>query len=114
MTEKTVNYTAEMTSEIVEAYTAEPTDATVATLAEKFGKSTKSIVAKLVREKVYVAKTAAAGKRTVTKAELVTQIAGLVGAHEEQLESLEKATLPALTLVFSTLCALKLQVAGAA
>ena len=38
-TEKTVNYTPEQTTELVAAYVANATEATVATFAEKFGKN---------------------------------------------------------------------------
>jgi len=60
MTTKTENYTAEMTTELVEAYTkAETTEARLAVVtfyAEKLGKTVNSVRAKLTREKVYVAK----------------------------------------------------------
>lgn len=100
---KTVNFTTEQTTELVAAYTDNPTQDTVTDFAEKFGKSVASIRAKLAKEGVYVAKTKEASKRTATKAELVEQIAKLVCAEVEQVESLEKATLPALTMVLDTL-----------
>jgi len=102
-TEKIVNYTAEQTAELVGAYTAEPTEATVKALAEKFAKPTRSIVAKLAKEKVYVSKAKEAGKREMLKAEMVSEIAELVGSTDEQLESLEKATGPALMKVLHAL-----------
>ena len=51
-TEKTVNYTPEQTAELVTAYQAAPTAETVSAFAEKLGKTTRSIVAKLSREGV--------------------------------------------------------------
>ena len=90
------NYTAEATAEIVAAYVASPTKETVAALAEKFGKSTKSIVAKLSRENVYVPAAKAASAKGATKAELVAEIAGLAELPVADLESLEKATAGAL------------------
>lgn len=102
-TEKIANYTVEMTSELVEAYKAEPTEGTVKAFAEKFGKNAKSIVAKLVKEGVYVSKAKEAGKRAMLKAEMVAEIATLVGKSEEALESLEKATGPALMAVRAAL-----------
>ena len=51
--EKTVNYTPEQTAELVAAYVADSTEATVSAFAEKLGKTTRSIVAKLSREGVY-------------------------------------------------------------
>ena len=105
-TEKIANYTAEATAEIVTAYVANPTKETVVALAEKFGKSTKSIVAKLARENVYVTAAKAAGAKTPTKAELVAGIASLVELPAEDLESLEKATAPALKALRTALAGL--------
>jgi putative heme iron utilization protein len=102
-TEKIANYTAEMTAELTAAYVAEPTEVTVKAFAEKFGKNAKSIVAKLVKEGVYVSKAKEAGKRAMLKAEMVAEIAKLVGKPEEVLESLEKATSPALMAVLTAL-----------
>ena len=51
---KAVNYTAEQTAQMVSAYTANPTRETVESLAVTLGKSVKSIVAKLSREKAYI------------------------------------------------------------
>lgn len=103
-TEKIVNYTAEQTAELVAAYTADPTKATIETLATKLGKSVRSIVAKLAREGVYKSEAKeTAGKRALTKAEIVARIAAVIGKTEEQLESLEKATAPALNAVLFAL-----------
>lgn len=96
---KTVNYTAEQTAEMKEAYTATPTEETVRALAEKFGKTTKSVIAKLAKEGVYRTKGKEAGKRAMLKAEMVTEIATLLGKEEETLDSLEKATGQALMAV---------------
>jgi hypothetical protein len=98
-TEKIVNYTEAQTKEIVDTYVNAPVKATVEALAVKFGKSTKSIVAKLAREKVYQTEAKASGSKSVTKAELVADIAKLAGNSPEVLESLEKATAPALRAV---------------
>lgn len=102
-TEKVVNYTVEQTAALVEQYVAEPTKATVEALAAQFGKSVRSVVAKLSKEGVYVSPAKAAGKRDMTKAQLVSEIAKLVGKTDEQLESLEKATGPALKAVLDAL-----------
>ena len=84
-----MNYTEAQVAEMCEAYVASPTEATVSALAEKFGKTVKSVVAKLAREGVYKAKGKEAGKRVALKAEMVAEIATLLGRTEEQLESLE-------------------------
>ena len=49
------NYTDEMVSEMTTQYTANPTRETVDALADQCGKTTRSIIAKLSREGVYVA-----------------------------------------------------------
>ena len=49
------NYTDEMVAEMHTLYVANPTRETVDELAEQFGKSVRSIIAKLSREGIYVA-----------------------------------------------------------
>jgi len=100
---KVANYTPEQTSALVAAYVASPTQETVETLAAQLGKTARSIVAKLSKEGVYVSKAKEAGKREMLKAEMVAKIAKLVGKNEEQVESLEKATGPALMAVLQAL-----------
>ena len=90
------NYTPEMTAEVVKAYQA---GETVEAIAERTGKTVKSIVAKLSREGVYVAKTKSKGVQGPRKAELITEIAHSIGTNEELIESLEKATKEALELI---------------
>ena len=70
------NYTDEMVNAMTEAYTANPTRETVDALAQQFGKTTRSIIAKLSREGVYIAqpRTTKSGEPVVSKAELVAQI----------------------------------------
>lgn len=102
--EKTPNYTPEMTATMVADYTADPSESTVKALAERFGKSARSIVAKLAREGVYVSKgKETAGKRAMLKAEMVAKLATLTGKSEEALGSLEKATGPALVALIVAL-----------
>lgn len=97
------NYSTEQTKQIVDAYVANPAQATVEALATQFGKTARSIVAKLAKEGVYQSKAKEAGKREMLKAEMVTEIAKLIGKNEEQIESLEKATGPALMAVLIAL-----------
>jgi len=91
MTEAVKNYTEEMVDAMVADYEANPTLETVASLAAEFNKSTRSIVAKLVREGVYKAqpKAVAAKVAVVRKSELVATINEALGL---ELASLEKAT----------------------
>lgn len=94
-TEKIVSYTAEQTAQAVEAYSK---GVTVEQIAETMGKSVRSVIAKLSREKVYVAKVAAKGSR-VTKAMLISAIAVKFGVEAEAMESLEKATKETLEIL---------------
>ena len=95
------NYTEEMVSEMTTAYTENPTRETVDALAEQFGKTTRSIIAKLSREGVYIAqpRTTKSGEPVVSKAELVSTIAAhfdieiptLVKAGKQDLQRLVDA-----------------------
>lgn len=87
-TTKPQNYTPAQTLELVQRYQA---GEAVETLAEQLGKTTRSVVAKLSREGVYVAKTKTAGATRVKKADLVDQLAAKCGVAPEVFESLEKA-----------------------
>lgn len=102
---KSVNYSDELTAQIVERYEVGTTDeeraAILVELSEETGKKVQSLIAKLVAEKVYVKKTyvSKAGTKTETKGAIVAAIAGVLGVAEEQLAGLEKATKPTLTLI---------------
>lgn len=95
MTAKTVNYTAEQTTAMVTDYAA---GVTVEKIAETLGKSVKSVVAKLVREKVYKKKEYVAkdGTAVVKKNELADKMAELFGLTEAEADSLTKANKTAL------------------
>ena len=88
------NYTDEMVSTMTEQYSANPTRETVDALAEQFGKTTRSIIAKLSREGVYVAqpRTTKTGEPIVSKNEIVNDIASLLQVEVDDIASLEKAT----------------------
>ena len=87
MTDKIVNYTPEQTAQLVANYKA---GATVEALATMFGKTTRSVVAKLSREGVYTAKSKASGVARVKKADLVdaelSQIFVCINYHDEFFE----------------------------
>jgi len=93
-----VNYSAEQAAQMVENYT---NGFTVEAIALEMGKSVRSVIAKLSREGVYVAKgkVAKAESQTLRKAQLIELIAAKVGATQESLESLEKATKEALEIL---------------
>lgn len=82
------NYTPEQTTQLVAGYQA---GETVEQLAKALGKTTRSVVAKLSREGVYVSKTKTTGVARVRKADLVDQLAQACGVAPEVFESLEKA-----------------------
>ena len=88
-----MSYTKEMTKEILEAYEAEPTRATVDELSEKYNKSVKSIIGKLSREGVYRREvyTTKTGLKPTTKLELLAEIAGLLDLEDWQLGGLDKS-----------------------
>lgn len=102
-----VNYTPEMTATIKAAYIAAPTKATVEAMAAQFGKTTKSIVAKLSREGVYkkAEPVSKDGSPVVKKDAMVGMIATAIGVAEEKLDGLEKAPKVALKLVYAALTA---------
>ena len=104
-TVKTVNYSNAQTAELVAAYVAAPTTETVDTFAKKFGKTVKSVVAKLSREnvyqkKVYVSKTGAAPVAKDTVADAIGKVLNLT---EAETTSLTKANKTALEKVFNAL-----------
>lgn len=94
-TNTVVNYTEAATASLVRDYTANPVKATVEKLAEEHGKSVRSIIAKLVREGVYVAqaRTTKTGEPVVRKADLVAQIEASTGVEFPSLVKASKADL---------------------
>lgn len=88
------NYTDEMVSAMVKQYSAEPNLDTVAQLAQDFGKTTRSIIAKLSREGVYKAqpRTTKTGEPVVRKDELVAEIATMLGIDDSTIATVSKAT----------------------
>lgn len=94
---KIVNYTPEQTTELVSAYKAEPTPETVETFAEKFGKTVKSVVAKLSREGVYVKAEKGEGEhKRARKAELVTAFEFAVGVELKSMHNMTVKDIEAL------------------
>ena len=95
------NYTDEMVASMTEAYQANPSRETVDNLASQFGKTTRSVIAKLSREGVYVAqpRTTKTGEPVVSKAQFVSAIEGhfditmptLVKSGKQDLQKLAEA-----------------------
>lgn len=102
MAEKAVNYTAEQTAKIIAEYQA---GVGVEAIASAMGKSVRSIVAKLSREKVYVAKqyVSKTGERPVKKDVTADAIGAILRLSENDIESLTKANKSALKAIFNAL-----------
>jgi hypothetical protein len=99
---KVENYSAEITAKLALAYAEnKDTDA----LALQFGKSSRSIIAKLSRMGIYVKPeyTTKTGETPISKEEIVANIATLIDANVETLESLEKANKTALQTIYDAL-----------
>lgn len=87
-----LNYTDAQTSQLVSAYIANPTRETVEAFAELFGRTARSIVAKLAHEKVYQKQASdPRASQNTTKADLVKNLATALNVEYASLKSLEKA-----------------------
>jgi hypothetical protein len=102
MAEKAVNYTAEQTAKIIADYQA---GVKVEDIASAMGKTVRSIVAKLSREKVYVAKqyVTKTGEKPVKKDVTADAIGAILRLSENDIESLTKANKSALKAIFDAL-----------
>lgn len=89
MSTKPVTYTVEQTAELVAGYAG---GISVDELALKFGKSVRSIVAKLSREGVYVKKVAAAKESTSRASRKEEVVLALELAAGVEMPSLHKCT----------------------
>jgi len=98
MTAKAVNYTAEQTAKMITDYA---NGVTVEAMAKELGKSVRSIVAKLSREKVYKAKAyvSKTGEAVVKKDEWADYIGEALGLAEADTDSLTKANKNALKAI---------------
>ena len=108
MTEKTVkvaNYTPEQTAELVAAYIADSSKATVDAFAAKFTKSARSIIAKLSKEGVYkvAEKVTKTGEKVMKKDAHADAIGAILKLSEPDIESLAKANKRALVTIFKAL-----------
>jgi len=104
-TAKVPNYTAEQTAELVAAYVANPTKETVDAFAKAFAKTSRSIVAKLSREKVYQKPEYATktGEAVQKKDAVADAIGAILKLSEADTDSLAKANKKALKAVFDAL-----------
>ena len=102
MSEKVVNYTAEQTAAMVEDF---KNGVSVETLAHNMGKTVRSVIAKLSREKVYVAIVYVnkSGVKPEKKDAVADAIGAVLNLTESEIESLTKANKTALGKIFAAL-----------
>jgi len=102
MASKTVNYTAEQTAKMVADYQS---GVSVDAIAQELGKTVRSVVAKLSREKVYKAKeyVTKTGEKPVKKDVTADAIGAILRLSENEIESLTKANKTALRKIFDAL-----------
>ena len=89
----TVNYTPDQVETMVEMYAEGGTATDIAAIAAVVGKSTRSVIANLSREGVYVAKPRVSGGRVLRKANIVSIIADLIGSEVPSLVKASKEDL---------------------
>jgi hypothetical protein len=102
MTAKTVNYTPEQTAKMISDYQS---GVSVENIANSMGKTVRSVVAKLSREKVYIAKeyVSKTGEKPVKKDIHAEMIGRILNLPENDVDSLTKANKNALKVIFSAL-----------
>jgi len=95
-----VNYTQEMTDALIQAYIACPNRVVVDQYAELFNKSSRSIIAKLVREGVYQAqeRVTKTGEPVVRKQDIVEKIEAVTGIDLPSLTKASKSDLVELSI----------------
>jgi hypothetical protein len=95
---KAINYTPEQTAQIIADY---QNGITVESIAQALGKSARSIVAKLSREKVYKKKeyVSKTGETVQKKDEVSDYIGQALGLNEADVTSLTKANKTALKAI---------------
>lgn len=101
-----MKYTTEISEDITKMYQA---DVPVAEIAQKYSVPEKSIIAKLSALGVYKRKTYLnkQGNPPMRKEEYIARIGKLLEIDQDLLESLEKVTKTALTLMEKRILALK-------
>lgn len=102
MSGKALNYTAEQTAKMVADYQS---GVSVDMIAQELGKTVRSVVAKLSREKVYKAKeyTSKTGEKPIKKDTHADAIGAILRLPENDIESLTKANKNALKAIFEAL-----------
>ena len=98
-------YTDEQIAFMVEEYTHAPTKETVAFIADKLEVSSRSVIGKLSRLKIYqkVPYTPKYADKPVSKEELVHEICEMLDLDYEQMVGLTKSQKPSLLYIVSVL-----------
>ena len=101
---RTPNYTDAQVQTMVADYVDAPTKDTVAKLARNMQKTPRSIIAKLVREGVYIAqpRVTKTGAPIIRKSELVEQIQENLGINLPSLTKASKQDLETLVCAITT------------
>lgn len=104
-TAKPANYTDEQTVSLLAAYAADKSEAALKAFALTIGKTLRSVVAKLAREKVYIAKAyvTKTGEKVAKKDATADAIGAILELTEAETESLTKANKTALVKIFTAL-----------
>jgi hypothetical protein len=99
---KTINYTPEQTAQIIFDY---QNGVSVESISHNLGKTVRSVVAKLSREKVYIAKEykTKTGESAIKKDTHADAIGAILRLPENDIESLTKANKNALKVIFEAL-----------
>jgi len=98
-------YTEEQIAFMVEEYTHAPSKETVAFIADKLEVSSRSVIGKLSRLKIYqkVPYTPKYADKPVSKEELVHEICEMLDLDYEQMVGLTKSQKPSLLYIVSVL-----------
>ena len=96
------NYTDDVLAIMADEYRIEPTRATVDTLADRFGKTPRSVIAKLSAMGIYqkAERVTKRGEPVIMKAELIEKVQNALG---RELPSLNKMTKPDLQFMIDAL-----------
>ena len=91
-----VQYTSEQTAQLLQLYVQ---GVSLEEIAQLLNKSTRSIISKLVQQNAY--QPPPQETRRLKKSEMISQIAQALELPTEELESLNKATHPALCALWA-------------
>lgn len=98
-----MNYTPEITQQLIKEYQSNPSRDTIDKLAKQYSKSPRSIIGKLSKEGVYRSEQylTKRGEKPITKKELVELLAIAWDIEYELLEGMEKTPKEVLKRIVS-------------